>query len=135
MRFVQTLIVTFGLIWTAPAAFAGPEGDYRVVGTNPDSKGEYEGVVSVRRNGETYQVIWDVQGTRFVGVGLGAVIRDGRFLVGPANKNDIAISVSYISGDSYGLAMYFEREDGSWEGVWTYGGSDQVATENWYRRK
>lgn len=29
--------------------------------------------------------------------------------------------------------MYFEQPDGSWQGVWTYGGSEKVASEIWTR--
>ena len=117
-----------------PAALADPIGTYRVVGTNPDSGGEYRGTVTVTRTGETYSVVWQIGNTRFVGTGLGAVIRNGGFFIGPAESSDSALAIGYASGNSFGMAMYFEREDGRWEGVWTYGGSDKVATEVWYPR-
>ena len=126
--------MALALAIAAPAALADPTGSYRVVGTNPDTGGEYRGTVTVTRTGETYAVVWDVGGTRYVGTGLGAVIRDGGFLIGPADPGDSALSVGYVSGRSFGMAMYFERADGRWEGVWTYGGSREVATEIWYPR-
>ncbi|MBL4758528.1 MAG: hypothetical protein JKY32_13115 [Rhizobiales bacterium] len=127
-------MVAVSFLFAATGVFASPVGTYDVVGTHPDDDGEYTGVVTVTRTGETYQVIWDVQGTRFIGTGLGAVIRNNQFLIGAANKNDIAISVGYTSGNSFGMAMYFLKEDGRWEGVWTSGGSRNVATETWYPR-
>lgn len=117
-----------------PAAFADPVGTYSVEGTNPDNGSTYSGTVEVTRTGETYQVVWDIAGQRFVGTGLGALIRDDSFLVGAAESDDTAISVGYKSGDGFGMAMYFEQDDGTWDGIWTYGGSDRVARETWTRR-
>ena len=53
--------------------------------------------------------------------------------MGPASPEDTAISVGYISGKSFGMAMYFQQPDGHWQGVWTYGGSDKASTENWFQ--
>lgn len=132
VRLASMMLVWMALI-IAPAC-ADPVGSYRVEGTNPDGGGAYSGVVTVTRTGQTYSVVWDVQGTRFVGTGLGAVIHAGKFLMGPADTKDIAISVGYSSAESFGMAMYFLKDDGRWEGVWTYGGSDKVGTEIWYPR-
>ncbi len=118
----------------ATAAWADPTGRFDVVGTNPDSGGEYRGTVTVTRTGETYKVVWDIAGTRFIGTGLGALVQDGRYTVGPAHPDDTSISIGYVSGNSFGQAFYFLQKDGSWQGVWTYGGSDRIATENWYPR-
>lgn len=131
---IKILLLAAGFVFAAATAFAAPTGTFDVIGTNPDNNGEYRGVVTVTRTGQTYRVVWDVQGARFVGTGLGAVIRNNQIIVGPAQKGDVAISVAYVSDSSFGIALYFEQEDGSWEGVWTYGGSERVATENWYRR-
>lgn len=131
---IKILLLVASFVFATSAAFAGPDGTFDVVGTNPDNSGEYRGVVTVTRTGETYHVVWDVQGTRFVGTGLGAIIRDNQIIVGPAQKGDVGISVAYVSEDSFGIALYFRQNDGSWQGVWTYGGSERVATENWYPR-
>ncbi len=53
--------------------------------------------------------------------------------MGPGKPRRHAISVGYVSGNSFGMAMYFEQPDGTWQGVWTYGGSRQVASEMWSR--
>ena len=119
---------------SSAAALANPVGSYDVVGRNPDSGSEYRGRVTVSRTGETYKVVWNIGGTRYVGTGLGAVMENGTFRIGAANSADTLISVGYVSGNSFGMAFYIEQDDGSWEGVWTYGGSGRVATEQWYRR-
>ena len=130
----RTLALAAAFTVAAFGALADPVGSFRVVGTNPDSGGTYQGTVTVSRNGETYRVVWDVAGTRYVGTGLGAVVENQRFLVGPADPADIAISIGYVSGNIFGMAMYFLQDDGTWEGVWTYGGSPKVAKETWYPR-
>lgn len=111
-------------------AFADPAGVYQVQGRNADG-GQYTGTVSVERNGETYTVVWNIAGTRFVGTGLGARFVGDRFQMGPASPEDTAISVGYVSGQSFGMAMYFQQPDGRWQGIWTYGGSDRASYEDW----
>jgi hypothetical protein len=113
-------------------ALAEPTGDYQVQGKNPDGK-PYTGVVQVTRTGETYSVKWNVGGTEFIGTGLGAKFIGDRFQMGPASPDDTAISVGYISGNSFGMAMYFQQPDGTWQGIWTYGGSDKASLENWVK--
>lgn len=115
-------------------ALAGPEGDYAVTGTNPGANGTYRGSVSVRQTGETYEVIWDIAGTRYTGSALGAAPVKGRSMMGPADAGDDTLAVGYISGRSFGLAFYVEQDDGTWKGVWTYGGSDKIGTEVWTRK-
>ena len=50
---------------------------------------------------------------------------------GRATADDTGISVGYVSKDSYGIAVYYEQSNGSWEGVWSYGGSKGVTNETW----
>jgi hypothetical protein len=113
-------------------AMADPTGSYEVRGINPDTNKEYVGTVDVDRKGETYVVSWTIGGTKFVGTGLGAKFVGDRFQMGPASPDDTAISVGYISGNTFGMAMYFQQPDGHWQGVWTYAGSDRASPENWY---
>jgi len=115
-------------------ALAGPEGTYSVTGTNPGRSGTYKGMVTVKRVGETYEIVWNIAGTRFTGSGLGAAPVKGGSVMGPADSGDDTLAVGYISGRSFGIAFYVEQPDGTWDGVWTYGGSDQVGTETWKRR-
>lgn len=125
-----SLALTMG----ASPALADPVGTYSVVGENPDTGGQYHGTVRVSRTGDTYKVVWKIGSTTYVGTGLGAVIRDGKFNIGKAEPDDSILSVGYVSGRSFGMAFYIEQPDGSWQGVWTYGGSRDVAREEWVRR-
>jgi hypothetical protein len=119
----------------APAlASADPTGTYEVRGINPDNGQEYRGLVKVVRKGETYNVAWNIGGTEFIGTGLGAKFIGDRFQMGPASPDDTAISVGYISGNSFGMAMYFQQPDGHWQGVWTYAGSNRASAENWFAK-
>jgi hypothetical protein len=123
------------LMLAAPAlAWADPTGIYQVRGVNPDDGKQYTGTVKVVRNGETYNVTWNIAGQHFMGTGLGARFIGNRFQMGPAGPDDTAISVGYISGNSFGMAMYFQQPDGTWQGVWTYAGSDKASSENWLPR-
>ena len=116
-------------------AVAGPEGNYSVEGTNPGNGDRYRGTVTVRRSGQTYAVVWNISGTEFIGTGLGSANVKGTPTMGPASDQDTAISISYISDGSFGLAYYVEQSNGQWKGIWTYGGSTQIGTEIWTPRK
>lgn len=131
---VKALVGGLCLAGFMSAAAADPTGRYNVVGINPDSGTEYRGTVEVTRTGETYKVIWNIGGTRYIGTGLGALVRNGRYTVGPAHPEDTSISIGYVSGRTFGQAFYFEQPDGSWRGVWTYGGSNKITSESWFRR-
>ncbi|WP_407767738.1 hypothetical protein [Rhizobium sp.] len=113
-------------------ALADPTGSYKVAGTSEDGS-EYRGTVKVLRNGETYIVDWMIGKNESIGTGLGAKFSGDRFEMGPASDEDTAISVGYVSKENFGIAMYFEQPDGSWQGVWTYGGSEKVSSEIWTR--
>ena len=116
MRFLGILC---GFLLSAGVAFADPVGRYDVDGTNPGNGSRYTGTVTVEKTGDTYRVIWDVAGSRYVGTGIG----DGDF-----------IAVSYRSGDSIGLAMYGHESNGVWKGIWTYANGRQVGAERWLPR-
>lgn len=129
---VKALFAGLFLALSATIAQADPTGRYNVVGVNPDNGAEYRGTVRVTRTGETYKVVWNIAGTKYVGTGLGALVQNGRYTVGAAHPDDTSISIGYVSGNSFGQAFYFLQDDGSWRGVWTYGGSNRIATENWF---
>ena len=97
---------------------ADPAGEYHAEGTNPGGGGAYRGTVSVTKTGETYRIVWDIQGQRYVGTGIG-------------NKDFLA--VSYRSGNETGLALYGE-ESGGWVGIWAYQGGRNLGAERWRRR-
>ena len=106
------------LAGTTLALAADPEGSYNVEGANPGGNGNYSGTVTVEKTGDTYRVVWDIGGTKYIGTGIG-------------NKDFIA--VSYRSGNNTGLALYGE-DGGNWLGVWTYAGGKTVGAERWSRR-
>jgi hypothetical protein len=100
------------------SAFADPVGRYDIEGTNPGSKETYRGTVAVERTGDTYRVVWEVGGSRYVGTGIGT-------------KEFIA--VSYRSGNNTGLALY-GNEGGIWQGIWTYANGRELGSEKWLPR-
>jgi len=103
------------ILLSVTAALADPVGKYDVEGTNPGKEKTYTGTVSVERTGDTYRVVWNIDGTRYVGTGIG-------------NKEFLA--VSYRSGNDTGLALYAATSDG-WDGIWTYANGTKIGTERW----
>jgi len=105
------------VLWCATAFAADPVGNYSVEGTNPGGGGLYKGTVVVTQTGDTYRVVWNVAGTRYIGTGIG-------------NRDFMA--VSYRSGSDTGLALY-GSDGGNWKGLWTYAGGQKVGAEIWKR--
>jgi hypothetical protein len=114
MRKLLTIALA-AVLFSVTAAFAGPVGKYDVEGTNPGGDRTYTGTVSVERTGDTYKVVWVIDGTRYVGTGIG-------------DKDFIA--VSYRTGDDTGLALYTATDDG-WKGIWTYANGTKIGAERW----
>lgn len=124
------------LLLAAPAvASADPTGTFDIKGVNTADGKDYAGTVTVVRDGETYNVSWTVGDQHYEGTGLGAHFKGDRFEMGPASADDTAISVGYISGQTFGMAMYFLQPDGTWQGVWTFAGSKKASAENWVPAK
>ena len=117
MRYLLTAVAALVLSVTASFA-ADPVGSYTVEGANPGGGSKYSGTVTVERSGETYQVIWVIAGTRFVGTGIG-------------NRESIAVAYSASSGT--GLAVYNE-DGGNWKGTWTFTNGRSLGSEVWKRR-
>lgn len=132
MRAFALLISACALIAAPTLALADPTGTYDVVGRNADNGRTYKGTVEVSRTGATYKVVWVIAGTESVGTGIGTHIENGNTIIsGPATDNDMGLSVGYINKNSYGLATYYRQPNGSWSGVWAYGGSRNVTVETW----
>ncbi|MDE1996244.1 MAG: hypothetical protein KGI75_27335 [Rhizobiaceae bacterium] len=132
--YIRTIIAACALIVLPNIALADPTGTFKVVGTNADDGSTYTGTVKVTRNGETYKVVWNIGGSQSVGTGLGSRFDNGSILTGPATDDDEGLSVGYVNKDSFGIASYYRQPDGSWAGVWTYGGSKNVVKETWTRQ-
>jgi hypothetical protein len=133
MRASAVLISACALIAAPTLALADPTGTYNVVGRNANDGSTYKGTAQVSRTGTTYKVVWVIAGKQSVGTGLGTHLEnDGKTIVtGPPTDRDIGLSVGYLNKDSYGIASYYHQPDGSWSGVWAYGGSQNVTVETW----
>jgi hypothetical protein len=126
------VISAFALIAAPSLALADPSGTYNLVGRNADNGSTYKGTVEVSRTGATYKVVWLIGGKESIGTGLGSHFRNGDTIVtGPASDEDTGLSVGYVNKDSFGIATYYLQPDGSWSGVWTYGGSQHTTSETW----
>jgi hypothetical protein len=133
MRAFALVISACALIAAPTLAFADPTGTYNVVGRNADNGSTYKGTVEVSRTGATYKVVWVIAGKQSVGTGIGTHLEnDGKTIVsGPATDRDVGVSVGYINKDIYGVGTYYHQADGTWSGVWTYGGARNVTVETW----
>ena len=104
-------------LFVLPFAAGAQEGQYRVQGTNPGGGSPYSGTVTVQRTGDTFNVVWQIAGTRYVGTGIG----------GPDG-----LAVTYRSGNDTGVAIY-TPEAGGYDAVWTFAGGRQIGAERWTR--
>jgi len=131
----SAVISACALIAAPSIALADPSGTYNLVGRNADNGSTYKGTVEVSRAGATYKVVWVIGGKQSIGTGLGSHFENADTIVtGPASDEDTGLSVGYLSKDSFGVATYYRQPDGSWSGVWTYGGSQHITSETWTRQ-
>ena len=132
MRF-SAIIAAYVLLVPPTLALADPSGTYNVVGRNADDGSTYKGAVEVSRTGATYKVVWVIAGKKSVGTGLGSHFENGgnTYVTGPATDKDSGLSVGYVNNDSFGICTYYRQADGSWKGIWTYGGSQKITSETW----
>lgn len=91
----------------------GPEGSYRVAGTNPGDDAVYTGTLVMGASGNATVLRWDVGGSAYEGIGL---------------------AVSGVLGVAYGaetcsVAVYDILPDGTLDGVWTLPGAGGIGTE------
>jgi hypothetical protein len=123
------------LIAAPSLALADPTGTYNVVGHDADNASTYQGTAEVSRTGATYKVVWVIGGKQTIATGIGSHFENGNTIVtGPASDKDTGLSVGYVNKDSFGIATYYLQPDGSWSGVWTYGGSQHTMSETWTRQ-
>jgi hypothetical protein len=116
---VRAVAAAAAVALISTAALADPVGRYTIRGTNPGSGSTYSGEVAVTKTGDTYRVVWNVGGQTYTGTGIGS---------------DNFLAVSYRSGNETGLALYGRKSDGTWQGVWTYAGGNQIGTDLWTPR-
>lgn len=98
------------------------EGQYSVEGRDPGGEQPYKGAVEVKRNGQTYAVVWRIGGLRQVGTG---VVIDNVFSV---------VFQSIVPGRGVGrpgVAVFQIDQNRVTEGVWTGMGHSQMGQEIW----
>jgi hypothetical protein len=107
-----SVAATLGTVSVARAAGA-PDitGDYRCVGDAGGGK-QYRGTVKVSKLAECYQLKWEINGTRYTGIGL----REG---------DTLAVSIRQDGNDKYtGVLVYRVGKDGTLNGRWSAFGFD-----------
>ena len=92
-------------------------GRYRIEGRNPTGSGVYRGEVAVVKNGDTYQVRWQLGQSAQIGTGI---------------VLDKVLSVTFQAGAGpAGVAAFRINPDGSLTGIWAGAGVPAVGTETW----
>lgn len=110
-------LLTACLILTAAPALAF-EGNYVVQGGNPGNAGNYTGLASIAKNGDTYLIAWNVGGKVYRGVGI-------------ADQDVLAVSVP----EAKQVVLYRKDKDGRLLGRWSVFGMDKAAPEVLVPRK
>lgn len=114
MRFASAVTLA-ALILMTTIVRADLIGHYKVSGTTPDGS-PYSGEVAAEFVGNTFHVVREIGGQRYIGTGIG-------------NKNVLA--VTYRLDEATLLALYVQDESGRWTGTWTYVDGNQIGTERW----
>jgi hypothetical protein len=92
--YIRIALLALALAGPSVAIAAEPVGHYKVEGKSPDGGDAYRGTAVVTKTGDTYKVVWTI---------------DGETYVGTAIANNDFIAISYKSGANTGLAMYGEK--------------------------
>jgi len=98
-------------------------GTFQVTGTSPGTEGQYQGTLTISKQGSVYNLSWRIgQGETYEGIGL---------------KVGDQLSVAYWTSDrsSAGVVVYKVSSDGSLSGVWTPQGETRIGTEKATRQK
>jgi hypothetical protein len=118
LGWVVAVAVVVALAAPAVADDKAVTGRFKCVGTNPDGQ-QYEGVVEVKRDGDSYTVSWSIGNGNDTYSGIGLLQGD-------------VFSVAYAGGIS-GIAVY-KVEKGKLTGRWaTPDAKGKVFTETWTR--
>jgi hypothetical protein len=86
-----------------------PEGEYRVKGRNPEGE-DYEGTVTIAKQGDSYKLTWNVDGSEYDGTGSFA-------------DNLLTVDWGGTTPMVYALA-----DDGSLTGLWDSGHGEETLT-------
>ena len=101
------LVAACMFAWPAVVA-ANPVGSYSVAGENPEESTRYDRTVSIERYGQVYNVFWNIGGEEFRGTGIGAATVNGEMMFSSATSNDTAISISFVSEEKIGVALFIK---------------------------
>lgn len=117
---LSALAVAATLAPSMPTVAAQPQGReiagvYAVDGRDIGRE-SYEGVAEIRRSGATYQMVWKIGPTAFVGTGLYA-------------QGVLSVAFRDVDGRVLGLGVYSLQDDRSLAGVFTFVGSDRTGSE------
>ena len=100
---------------TATKTTADIEGNYEVVGTNPNGR-PYKGALEVIKRGDVYQFRWKA-GTQYDGIGV-------------PNGNVVAVAFTGgTDGKGCGVVNYEQVSDSTLDGKWGYWGVNESGTE------
>ncbi len=119
----KSIAIICFIIMLAPAVAmaAGVEGVYDCKGKNPGGQGEYAGSVSIAKNGETYNVNWNIGAQVYIGVGL-------------LQGNQLSVGYSDTSKSWFGIVVYKVKGD-TLTGKWSMHGGAKTGEETLIRRK
>ncbi len=98
-------------------------GTFQVTGTSPGAEGQYQGTLTITKQGSVYNLSWTIgQAESYGGIGL---------------KVGDQLSAAYWTNDhsSVGVVVYKASSDGSLSGVWTPQGETHTGTEKATRPK
>jgi len=105
------LLITFSTL----AAAADIEGVYACKGTNPGGGGSYEGTVAIVKNGDVFNVTWNIGAQIYTGVGL---LEGDKFSVG----------YSDVQKTWFGVVVY-KILDKTLSGTWAMQGGNKTGIE------
>lgn len=117
MMKLRTTVFAAAFTAFAMPALAQMTGQYKVEGKNPDGTA-YSGSASIEKTGDTYRVVWNIGGERFIGTGIGS---------------NEAIAIGYRSGSNTGVVLLVKEGD-EYFAVWTYLNGRQLGGEKWARQ-
>lgn len=121
---IFSLTVVLALVSLSLAADKDPYlGTFQVTGTSPGAEGQYQGTLTIAKQGSIYNLSWMIgQGETYEGIGL---------------KVGDQLSVAYWTSDhsSSGVVVYKAGLDGSLSGVWAPQGETRIGTEKAVRPK
>lgn len=98
-------------------------GTFQVTGTSPGAEGQYQGTLTISKQGSVYTLSWTIgQGEIYEGIGL---------------KVGDQLSGAYwtSANASCGVVVYKASSDGSLSGVWTPQGETRIGTEKAIKQK